>query len=305
MNVKQLITIYAIVLFFSTTFALTPKESKWVITLESPLLVRESPARFTSYTIQDAPQGLDYRLSILPYDYPKDMSYLVIPTLGLISPIIEVPEQSDDYLAMNIGEEIDINKYLKAWVMRYPSTPLPGDIWNTVIFGHSNFFADKLFESSHKSIFADLMNLDAWYEDEIWIFDKRENTSYELKRFAITKSYETDAMDISILAPTGWSELTVFTQTDGISKRWIIKSELILDDEILVPNFVKQVVFKQIWLLKKLSIEARQSLIITYMQNIDKVRIELENQKPYQNEYRLKNLHYILNYIAKKLTIAY
>jgi len=77
-------------------------------------LIRESPERFTPYTIQNAPQELDYRLSILPYNYTKDVSYLVIPTLGLISPIIEVPKQSDDYLAMNIGEEIDINKYLKA-----------------------------------------------------------------------------------------------------------------------------------------------------------------------------------------------
>lgn len=181
-------------------FSLTPKEEKGVRVLKSPKLVYESPEWFTPFPLEDAPQSLDYRLSILPYESGSAQSYLVIPTLGLITPVIYIPEHSSDYRTMRAGEEIDINLYLVDGVLHYASTAYPNQEGNMVIFGHSNFFKDGT--GKYKTIFADLMNLDVSERDELWLFDKNPLSEvYELLKYRITASYETVPTDVGILQP--------------------------------------------------------------------------------------------------------
>lgn len=225
--------------------ALTPKEDKWVKTLKSTRLAWESPERFTPFPLEKAPTSLDYWVDLLEdkQDHSAEM-YVVLPTLGLITPVIKVPEWTSDYKEMTGGKEIDINKYLNNWVMHYPGTGIPWDVGNPVIFGHSNFF--KHGEWRYKTIFADIMNLDVGFEDEIWVFIKKNAGSaidwsismdeqYEKKRFRINESYETAPTDVEILRPKWWKELTVFACTNGLEGRWILRGKLIENNEVLVP----------------------------------------------------------------------
>lgn len=66
----------------STTFALTPKEEKGVKVLKAPSLVYESPDWFTPFSLDEAPQDIEYWLSILPYPEDKaEEMYIVMPTI--------------------------------------------------------------------------------------------------------------------------------------------------------------------------------------------------------------------------------
>ncbi len=92
---------------------MTPKEEKGVNVLKSPSLVREAPERVTPFSLDEAPQDVEYRKGIIPHeeDQNADM-YIVMPTIGVSAPIIFVPEGTKDYTNMVKGRQIDINKYL-------------------------------------------------------------------------------------------------------------------------------------------------------------------------------------------------
>jgi len=53
-----------------------------VITIKSPSIERESPDWFTPFSLEEAPEDIDYWKSIIPYDQDKDeLMYIVMPTL--------------------------------------------------------------------------------------------------------------------------------------------------------------------------------------------------------------------------------
>lgn len=160
-----------------------------------------------------------------------------MPTLGLISPVIIVPEGSPDYMAMARGGEIDINRYLIDGVMHYPESAMPDEEGNIVIFGHSNFFKSGL--GRYKTIFADIMNLDVGV-DEIWLYQLTAEQTYERFVYAIEKSYETVPTDVGILEPKGGKELTVFACTNGLAGRWILRARQLPDDEKNISYEIKQ-----------------------------------------------------------------
>jgi hypothetical protein len=144
MNIFKLllaVLVGTILLTSSLTEALTPKEEKGVKVLKAPTLEYESPDWFTPFPLEEAPEEIDYWLDILPYqeDRAEEM-YIVMPTLGLISPVVMVPEDTQDFTDMINGREIEINNYLVEGVMHYPNSGLPGEEGNPVIFGHSNYF---------------------------------------------------------------------------------------------------------------------------------------------------------------------
>lgn len=280
-----------------TVFGLTSKYDKWVKVLKSPSIVREAPERATPFSLIDAPKEIDYWKGIIPFEDDKDEDqYVVIPTLWIAAPIMYVPEWSDDYTLMTRGREIDINYYLNHGVMHYPWTWTPGDEGNVVLFGHSNFF--KSWPWNYKAIFADLMNLDVWYESEIWVYIREQDdpTEYELRKFRITESYETVPTDVWILQPRTGKELTVFACTDGLNWRWIIRSELIELDETLVP-YTLSFPFR--------AMEARLDALPEDMQeeieaSIDARITELRRWTA-TSTYSGKFFHYLLNYIEREV----
>lgn len=229
-----LVVITLLVMFIASAFALTPKEQKGVKTLMLPSLEWQSPDWFTPFSLAEAPEHIDYWKSLLPEQDRFSSLYIVMPTLWMVSPVIIVPEWSADAELMKQWKEIDINQYLVNWVMHYPWTAMPDQIWNIVIFGHSNFYKNRGVR--YPSIFADIMNLDAIREDEIWLFTlKDDGINYELFKYAVEASYDTKPTDVAILEPNGWKELTVFACTNGLAWRWILKARQIPDNELLVP----------------------------------------------------------------------
>lgn len=230
----------------TSVFALTPKEQKGVKTLKWPTIEYLSPSWFTPFSLDTAPESVNYWLGLLPEQDRSRELYIVMPTLWLVAPVIQVPAGSADYATMQGGGEIDINSYLLDGVMHYPGTPLPDQEGNIVIFGHSNFYAAK--PGRYKTIFADIMNLDAIPEDEIWLFMKQEQGSYELYKYRIKKSYDTVPTDIWILEPQWGKELTVFACTNGLAGRWILRAQQLPDEELLIPGKTK---VRLRWLMKR------------------------------------------------------
>jgi hypothetical protein len=67
-----------------------------------------------------------YRQNILPYsEYRNEDLYLVIPQLGLVTPIVEIPKGSNDEALMNNGQNIDINSYLNEGIIEYVQSVAP------------------------------------------------------------------------------------------------------------------------------------------------------------------------------------
>lgn len=287
----------------STTFWLTPKEEKWVITIESPALAYESPERFTPFALEEAPEDIDYRVSILPYDEDRnDDMYIVLPTLGLITPIVFVPEGTQDHADMSQWREIDINKYLVEWVMHYANSWMPGEVWNPVIFGHSNYFVDKPGKDSYKSIFADIMDIDVWPLSEMRVYTKQDNWEYELKKFNILESYETHPTDVEILRPKWGKELTVFACTNGLKWRWILRGRLIEPNELLVPYEMKYTMYDIVQWIQSKSDARAQRVVIEWVKAIEKARKWLPAS---DKEFEDKLTEYVLNYIERELVKVY
>lgn len=284
------------VLYSVPVFSLTPKELKWVKTLQAPTIEYLSPGWFTPFALQDAPEDLNYRTNLLPEQDRYGELYIVLPTLWLISPVILVPKESADFATMQAGGEIDINNYLVDGVMHYPWTPLPNQEGNIVIFWHSNFYKNK--PGRYKTIFADIMNLDVLPTDEIWLFQKQSSGKYELYKYEVEKSYDTAPTDVAILQPTGGKELTVFACTNGLAWRWILRARQLPDDEILVPSGMKVRVW---WLMDrfaKLTLEQQEQIRERLLSATNVVR----NNIPIQNlTISQKMRKYLLNWIEQRV----
>lgn len=217
----------------SVVFALTPKEQKGVKVLKMDTLEYTSPDWLRPVWLLDASSDVSSWLGVLPYDEDKNADiYIVIPTLGIITPVIVIPKWSADYQNMSKWREININNYLVNGVLHYTQTALPGEEGNMVIFGHSNYFKNK--PGKYKTIFADLMNLDVGAEDEIWLYTKQSNGNYKQFKYAITESYETDPSDVAILLPLWGKEITVFACTNGLAGRRIVKGFLLEGNDLFV-----------------------------------------------------------------------
>ncbi len=290
-----------VMLSTSVSFALSSKDAKWVITIKSPAIERESPKWFSPYKLEEAPEDINYWKSLIPYEQDQDeLMYIVMPTLGLVSPVLLVQEWSDHYKAMTTGKDIGsfMNDYLNNGVLHYAGTWLPGDVGNPVIFGHSNFYANK--PGRYKSIFADIMNLDVGPTDEMWVYTKQTDGNYDLKKFEIEQSYETVPTDVGILKPQWGKELTVFACTNGLAGRWILKWRLIEDNEVLVPYSTKYRVYDILQALEESP--NKQDIIVQWMREIERARWEIPQG---QSDYNTKLKKYVMNYLERELVILY
>lgn len=276
---------------------LTPKEQKWVITLQSPSLAYESPNRINPFVdISEAPTDIEYWKSILPWDeYQDESMYIVLPTLGVVSPVVDVPKSSNDYDNMMAWEEIDINKYLNDGVMFYPWTAPVGTVWNPVIFGHSNFF--RAGQWNFKTIFADIMNLDVGVEDEMRVYRRKPwQSDHDKYRYEITQSYETTPEDVGILQPQWGKELTVFACTNWLAGRWILRGKLIEDDEVLITFNTRIRVRKLLERMEKLTQTQQQIIKDKFIQAVNTTDQSLpETLQTYEHKY----LRYVMNWMRK------
>jgi hypothetical protein len=93
--------VFSSTFFFSTSFALTDPEEKYPgidLYLEDAALVRDTPTWFEPRNLSLASRDISYRKNVLPYEEDRyaDM-YMVIPQLGLITPIQQIPRESGDW----------------------------------------------------------------------------------------------------------------------------------------------------------------------------------------------------------------
>lgn len=303
MVLKKIVAVLIIFFFIAWTlpvYALTPKEEKWVITLKSPGLAYEAPDWVSPYTLDEAPEDISYWLDVLPFEEDKNADmYVVLPTIWVVTPVIFVPEGTKDYKDMVAWKQIEINNYLDRWVMHYPRSGMPWDIANPVIFGHSNFFVDGVWD--YKTIFADIMNLDASPYDEMWVYVKEDSGSYDLRKFAIEQSYETVPEDVEVMIPQWGKELTVFACTNWLAWRWILKWRYIEDNEILVPYPLKWQMYELMSLLDQKSSNEKKKIITTVMSRIDEIMKSIPNSEHYHYKFK----RYILTYIERELALKF
>lgn len=216
-------------------------------------------------------QELSYWLNKLPYEQDKNENeYIVLPSIWMVMPIKNAENTSSDYNKLINWNEIEFNKYLKNWAMKYPWTSSNSywELWNTVIFWHSSYF--KKDDGRYKTAFQSIIWLDE--NDEILIYKKDKTTGiYKIFKYSVEKSYNTKPTDTSVLQATDWKNLTLFTCTPiwWIEWRWIVKAKYVevTKDEKVISLNTKRLSNKIVNKISKLAENNRKQTII-YLYNI-------------------------------------
>jgi hypothetical protein len=219
-----IVSILGLLAFLSPVFALTDPAIKnpWLnLYLQDSSLVREKPDRFKPKNLSLAPRDISYWKKVLPYEADRYADiYMVIPQLGLITPIQQIPRDSGDWSSMVNGHEISINKYLQWGIIEYAGSVAPGHRGNRIDFGHSNYFKND--SGRYKTVFANLMWLDE--QDEVWYF-VRNGDEYVLHRYVVTASYPTKPSNVAALSRDGnGADAVIFWCYNGLAGRWMIEA---------------------------------------------------------------------------------
>lgn len=104
---------------------------------------------------------------------------IVIPSLGLDVPIV-----TDENMEPIDFEKANFDKQLEEWIVKYPTTPEPGQEGNTLLFGHTSYVVWKT--NPYGTIFKDLPKL-------------KDSTLIQILRKG--KLYEFKVIDIFVVAP--------------------------------------------------------------------------------------------------------
>lgn len=95
---------------------------------------------------------------------------IIVPSLGLDVPIITNENMAPvDFTTANFDKE------LNEWIVKYPTTPAPGQEGNTLLFGHTSYVVWK--DNPYGTIFKDLPKL----KDSTLIQILRKGNLYEYK----------------------------------------------------------------------------------------------------------------------------
>jgi LPXTG-site transpeptidase (sortase) family protein len=111
---------------------------------------------------------------------------------------------------------------LKKWVVRYPGTARPGEVWNAFIFGHSSNY--PWVASEYNDVFALIDTLITW--DEIVVYYDQAKYTYRITDRATVEPGDTQAL--SARDPSK-KELSIMTcwPVGTTLERYIIFAELI------------------------------------------------------------------------------
>ena len=285
----------------SVAFGITDPAIKypWLdLYYEDPALVWQTPDWFVPHTLSSAPEDFSYWQNVLPYpQYRNEDLYLVIPQLGLISPIVDIPEWSNDEALMTNGQNIDINKYLVDWIIEYVKSVDPWYEGKRIDFGHSNFFANWAW--NFKTIFANLMRLDAW--DQVWYYQRNSSWAYDLYKYQVNRSYPTDPSNVEALRWDGsWADALIFWCYHGLDGRRMIEATYLWDpkwvrvqeDEYaLVPSSLKQRIDRAILKMQYVWVDQRKVMIIGLRNKLRQLQSRLTDDQDIQIiEYTISKL---------------
>ncbi len=92
---------------------------------------------------------MDYNFS---FNTVPPVNRLLVPSIGLDVPIVTAENKdATDFTKADFNEELD------QWIVKYPTTPAPGEEWNTLLFGHTSYVVRK--DNPYGTIFKDLPKL--------------------------------------------------------------------------------------------------------------------------------------------------
>lgn len=312
---KILFGLSLLVLSWWWVFAITDPAIKnpWLdLYYESPALEYTTPTWFAPVTQEYAPENISYWLDVLPYEQDKyeDM-YLVIPWLWLITPIVGIPEWSNDFNVFINGDDTSniINKYLQRWIIEYPVWVEPWQWWKRIDFGHSNYRTSDPWR--YKSIFANLMRLDPG--DQVWYFVKQADWSFALHRYNITKSYPTDPSNVQALQwDWDWADALIFWCYHWLDWRRMVEAEYLweptgqyIEEEVIVEEQYDNISLSlrnrvKDWVtsINYLWVNAKKYEIIILFKGLQRARALLNSSDP---QYVMKSelLDMIENELAK------
>ncbi len=215
--------------------------SERVSTNPSPIVDTELPNASVFRLAGDTNTEISHWTQVLVEEDRNANKYVVVPSNGLVMPINEFAENSADFDTMINGREWNIMPALRTGALEYPGASTKGywEVWNKVVFAHSSYFAAQ--EGRYKTHFQKIIELDRG--EEVWVYEKQSNGTYERFAYEVNASYNTDDEDTSVLLPWEWKNLTLFTCTPiwWIDGRWIIKAKFIEDKISVTPTAIPQV----------------------------------------------------------------
>lgn len=147
-----------------------------------------------------------------------------------MTPIVDIAKSDKEFSRLVSGKEISLSKYLDNGVLHYPKTPGPGEYGNMVIAGHSSYYSQS--KGRYNTVFGPIISLDVSTQNQIWIYKKNTSGTYDLYKYAVTESYNAKPTDVNVMLPRfGKKEITLYTCTPigGLSGRWVVKAELIVE----------------------------------------------------------------------------
>jgi len=279
--------------------------SQRINTVSSPAITTSLPSPEVFRLAWDTNVNLSHWLEVLPDEDRQAKKYIILPSNGLVMPINEFEETSDDFTKMINGREGNINPLLETGTLEYPgtSTRWYWEVGNKVVFWHSSYFAES--EWRYKTHFQKIIELDVW--EQIWIYEKQADGTYERFVYVTQESYNTPANDTSVLNPWVGKNLTLFTCTPiwGIQWRWIVKAKYIdealanIEEEIYfndVDRAYKTSLYSIIRKIKKSSKSNQTKVFINIYNRIDDALDKYSNQ-----EKTRRVLEYIQLQIAKEI----
>lgn len=119
---------------------------------------------------------MDYNFS---FNTVPPVDRILIPSLGLDVPIV-----TDENMKAVDFAKANFDKQLEEWIVKYPTTPEPGQEGNTLLFGHTSYEVWKT--NPYGTIFKDLPKL-------------KDSTLIQILRK--WKLYEYKVIDIFIITP--------------------------------------------------------------------------------------------------------
>lgn len=119
----------------------------------------------------------------IDYNILPPTNRLIIPDLNINVPLIDAEANG----RVDFSNE-DFDDELTKWVVKYPTTPTPGQNWNTLLFGHTS--TERWKKNAYGVVFRNIPKLKIWQRFQIiW---NGQLTTYEMveRKVVLPKNVE-------------------------------------------------------------------------------------------------------------------
>lgn len=118
-------------------------------------VVQKTTAPVLENNLKNEIKNYDFDFNLLP-----PTNRLIIPKISLDVPLVDSKyKDKNDFTQWNFNEE------LENWVVKYPTTPEPGNDWNTLIFGHTS--QEWREKNPYGTVFSKIPDLEDWDQIQV------------------------------------------------------------------------------------------------------------------------------------------